>query len=198
MITKDYVANVKEAFVQSALDKALPENTEVCRCPRCVADMKTLALNGLSPHYVPLERMKALSLDQLLKNDELAYAAITHATYAAIHRVRSNPRHGEASAGAMVIHNQRELLVAKLLAEACKEREQLLECRQCVQDVLAAVLNQIPTSYVSTLKGESFKRADELEAKYHTDLLVKMFNAMDALKHDEHAGAGDGSPSAFT
>ena len=189
----ELVMNRTEEYVGLAFRKIAEDDANICTCPRCTADSITLALNGLPARYVPRNEAGTLTLKELARMDDQEYAAIMHALYSAIHRVRSNPRHSnnENDKGELKVFNQKESTLATIMVDACRERQEICACDRCLEKVVCLCLNDMKPLYVSTAKGETFSRTDELDTKYHTEILVKIFNAMDAAKA-EHPGHRNG------
>ena len=84
------VRNVVEDIVEMALDECL-EQSQICRCPKCRADVQAFALNEIPPRYVVSEIGDLLVRANALSNQNRAdiVAAITKAIMA----VEQNPRH---------------------------------------------------------------------------------------------------------
>jgi competence protein ComFB len=93
MINKNVSYNMMEQMVDYKL-KDLMEQANMCKCERCVADVRTLALNELPPKYA------ASLLDEVMTQFELlsiqSQANIVVAIVNAIDTVSRNPRHDEA------------------------------------------------------------------------------------------------------
>lgn len=45
-----------ESLVEEALDNFLKDQNNICKCDRCIMDMKAKALNKLPAHYVATDR----------------------------------------------------------------------------------------------------------------------------------------------
>lgn len=48
--------NYMEIFVENLLPNLLTDCKDICTCPRCIEDIKALALNSLKPLYVVTEK----------------------------------------------------------------------------------------------------------------------------------------------
>ena len=83
--------NLTEDLIDIHLNSCL-NSTDICRCERCLADIRALALNALPSHYVVTElgdayvRLEAMAIQ--------AQADIITAIMQAINLVKENPRHG--------------------------------------------------------------------------------------------------------
>ncbi|BDF72398.1 hypothetical protein CE91St41_33800 [Oscillospiraceae bacterium] len=82
--------NVMQALVEEKAQRYI-DMFGLCTCPRCVADVKALALTSLPPKYVILERQ---ALSPMLRVYESRYnTALIAQILAACKAVMDNPRH---------------------------------------------------------------------------------------------------------
>lgn len=54
--------------------------------------------------------------------------------------------------------NMTEYIVREKLDKLLADFPEICQCEKCKDDMLAVILNQLPAQYVSTRKGELFKR----------------------------------------
>ena len=54
--------------------------------------------------------------------------------------------------------NMTEYIVREKLDKLLTDFPEICQCEKCKDDMLAVILNQLPAQYVSTHKGELFKR----------------------------------------
>ncbi len=84
------LVNMMERFVEEKLDEML-EREDCCKCPRCIEDMKAVALNKLPAKYVSTHNGELYSkLDSTIRQNS---ADITVAVSAAIACVSARPSH---------------------------------------------------------------------------------------------------------
>lgn len=85
--------NYMEEVVDSTMQEILEHRDDVCKCDRCMMDIKALALNHLPAKYVVTDMgyvyTKIQELESQFKTD--IAVAVTNA----LKIVRKNPRHGE-------------------------------------------------------------------------------------------------------
>lgn len=84
-----------ENYMEVAVDHILPQLLkafpDVCRCEHCLLDVKALALNQLTPHYIVSAKGEMYSkLDEMRVQFE---ADVMKALVEAILKVRTSPRH---------------------------------------------------------------------------------------------------------
>ena len=83
--------NYMELIVDNLLPTILNEYKDICRCPRCIEDIKAITLNQLKPLYVVTEKgniyAKLNELQMQFKAD------LTKEIIQAINIVSNNPRH---------------------------------------------------------------------------------------------------------
>lgn len=82
--------NYMEILVDQMYDEAT-QDMDICKCPRCVLDVKAIALNTLKPRYIVADEnylyVKISMMQQQYKADIIS--AITKGTMI----VSENPRH---------------------------------------------------------------------------------------------------------
>ncbi|MBN2898539.1 MAG: late competence development ComFB family protein [Clostridia bacterium] len=85
------VTNFMERVVERKLIEMLDQFPELCRCEECMADIKALALNHLTPHYVATEKGELYTkLDSVKVQSEVD---VTRAIIEAIKIVEQKPHH---------------------------------------------------------------------------------------------------------
>lgn len=85
------VRNHMEYVVNHMLDSVLKLHPDVCKCERCVSDIKAIALNSLPPKYVATEKGEVFT-----KANELTIqfeADVIRALVEAIGKVKGKPNH---------------------------------------------------------------------------------------------------------
>ena len=82
--------NITQALVESKAEKYM-KMVDMCRCPRCTADVKAKALCNLPPKYIVMHKS---ALTPMLSYYEGRFsAAVTAQIFAACQLVKENPRH---------------------------------------------------------------------------------------------------------
>ncbi|NYE57050.1 late competence development ComFB family protein [Carboxydothermus ferrireducens] len=82
--------NYTEEVVEEILQEILPTQ-DVCKCERCLLDIKAIALNQLPPKYVVTERgevITRLNFTKIADRTEVLTAILR-----AIDKVKKNPSH---------------------------------------------------------------------------------------------------------
>jgi competence protein ComFB len=87
------IKNYMEEAVQNTMEEILARREDVCKCERCLMDIKALALNHLPPKYVVTRKGYVYTKVNELVNQ--FKADITVAVTKALQVVRDNPRHDE-------------------------------------------------------------------------------------------------------
>lgn len=90
MLFKNYM----EEVVESTMKEILDHRDDVCKCDRCMMDIKALALNHLPPKYVVTD--KGYLYTRINELESQFKADITVAVTNALKVVRVRPRHDEA------------------------------------------------------------------------------------------------------
>lgn len=55
------------------------------------------------------------------------------------------------------------------------------KCEKCVEDMMALALNNLAPAYVSTQKGELFKRIDSTVLQNSTDIDIEVIKAIETV-----------------
>lgn len=88
--------NMTEQMVDYKLNELI-EQSKMCKCERCCADVRALALNTLPPKYVVTRIGEAMTKFDLLGIQK--QTNITTAIMIAIEKVSRNPRHEDETLG---------------------------------------------------------------------------------------------------
>lgn len=70
----------------------------------------------------------------------------------------------------IITKNLMEVMVRNALRE-CKSSLNGCTCEQCLEDIVALSLNQLPPRYVVTKKGELLSKVSMLENQFHVDII---------------------------
>lgn len=85
------VHNYMEHEVDVILKDLLLSYTNICRCDKCLADIKAIALNRLKPHYVATKKGELYT--KINEMDNQFRVDVTKALVEAIKIVEGNPHH---------------------------------------------------------------------------------------------------------
>lgn len=86
----------------------------------------------------------------------------------------------------MALVNVMEKMV-DLKIEEHISKSKCCSCEQCVEDIKAIALNNLPPKYVSTQKGELFSRLDSIMVKQHNvDIDIAVLNAIEFVSTHPH------------
>ena len=88
----------------------------------------------------------------------------------------------------VIVHNTMEELVFRYIDKAFQREEaHMCKCDRCRMDVAAIALNNLPTKYVATDKGEVYVKIQEMEIQYVVDVIREVTMAMEIVKaHPSH------------
>ncbi|HWP95972.1 MAG TPA: late competence development ComFB family protein [Syntrophomonadaceae bacterium] len=84
------ICNVVETMVWENID-AVMDSKQMCRCPKCRADVAAFALNNLQPRYTVSQMGTTITRTQVLSQSVVT--SILVALARAVEIVSSNPRH---------------------------------------------------------------------------------------------------------
>ncbi|WP_446898639.1 late competence development ComFB family protein [Clostridium sp. LBM24168] len=85
------IKNYMEDIVDRLLPKVLENYDNICKCPRCIDDIKAITLNNLSPKYISTE--KGLLYTKLNELSDKFNTNIVKEIALAIDIVSRNPSH---------------------------------------------------------------------------------------------------------
>lgn len=84
------------------------------------------------------------------------------------------------------LKNQMEDAVLLILNEVLKDKD-ICKCEKCKKDIMALALNNLPTKYVVTEKGEVYAKTDLLSQQFCTDIAIQVLNAIEKVsKNPNH------------
>ena len=79
------------------------------------------------------------------------------------------------------LKNYMEDVVAKLTDKYLKDSE-VCHCEKCRLDIMALALNELPSAYVVTQRGEIFAAIDSTYPQSQVDAQVAVLNAIEMVK----------------
>ena len=92
----------------------------------------------------------------------------------------------EKGVNAMELRNLMEALVMQRLDEVLTEdnNDKVCRCEQCRLDMAAIALNDLPSRYVVTQRGETYSKADLLEVQRFVDVLTALAKAVKIVQNN--------------
>lgn len=88
----------------------------------------------------------------------------------------------------MEIYNYMEDLVDALLPNLLKKYEDVCTCSQCIADIKALALNNLPPKYVSTEKGSVYSKANMFTIQSETDITKAIIGAIEKVVQSPRHG----------
>lgn len=85
------IRNYMEYIVEENLPLVMDKYTDICKCEKCIDDMKAIALNNLKPLYVVTE--KGIVYSKLKELSQQFKTNIVSELTQAIEVVSKNPKH---------------------------------------------------------------------------------------------------------
>jgi competence protein ComFB len=86
------------------------------------------------------------------------------------------------------LKNYMEELVIKK-TEELQKRMNMCQCEKCRLDIIAIALNELPTKYVVSEKGELYTKLNELEQQFEIDVETEIIKAAVLVsKNPKHNG----------
>ncbi|WP_427339181.1 late competence development ComFB family protein [Caloranaerobacter sp. DY30410] len=88
----------------------------------------------------------------------------------------------------MKLFNYMEDVVIKTIDLAIEKYPQVCKCEKCKLDIAAIALNNLPSRYIVTKKGEVFAKVDGMQVQFDVDVLKEVTKAIEIVskrpKHD--------------
>lgn len=81
------------------------------------------------------------------------------------------------------LKNFMEELVIKKTGELLKYMD-MCHCEKCRMDIVAIALNELPTKYVVSEKGELYTKLNELEQQFEIDVDTTIIKAAELVKNN--------------
>ncbi len=79
------------------------------------------------------------------------------------------------------IKNYMEDVVDHILPDVLKKYPELCNCKQCISDIKALALNNLPPKYVATPMGEVYTKINELSIQFEADAIRAIIDAIDKV-----------------
>lgn len=61
----------------------------------------------------------------------------------------------------------------------------MCKCERCRADIMAIALNNLPTKYVVTPKGEKFAKLISLQSQFDVDIVTEVTKAVEIVKNNK-------------
>jgi len=82
----------------------------------------------------------------------------------------------------MKLHNLMEDEVLIIVNRLMDNVDDMCTCEKCRMDVTAIALNNLPTKYVVTEKGELYGKLDTMNYQFETDIIKEVIKAIEKVK----------------
>ncbi len=84
--------------------------------------------------------------------------------------------------------NYMEVVVDDILNDMLADLK-ICKCQQCLQDLKAIILNELPPKYIVTAKGEMFMAVADLTKQYRVDVMTAIVKAEKLVSKRPHHNA---------
>lgn len=84
----------------------------------------------------------------------------------------------------MELHNNMEDLVFRYVETSMNRMESICKCGKCKKDVAAIALNNLPSKYIVTDKGDMYTRLKEMESQYIADVVREVTKAITIVNNN--------------
>lgn len=82
----------------------------------------------------------------------------------------------------MKLHNLMEDEVLIIVNRLMDDVDDMCTCEKCRMDVAAIALNNLPTKYVVTEKGELYSKLDTMNYQFEADIIKEVTKAIEKVK----------------
>ena len=90
-----------------------------------------------------------------------------------------------------ILKNFIEDVVDNVLSEVLDNYPELCKCSKCILDIKAIALNNLPTKYIVSEKGEVYSKIEAFNRQFEIDVTQQLINAIEKVKkypHEYHRG----------
>lgn len=81
--------------------------------------------------------------------------------------------------------NYMEECVENLTDSILNKYPEVCRCERCRADIMAIALNNLPTKYVVTQKGEKFAKLTSLQNQFDVDIMTEITKAVEIVKNNK-------------
>ena len=85
----------------------------------------------------------------------------------------------------MILKNYMEEIVFSLIDDVMKDIE-MCKCEKCMMDTIAIALNNLPTKYVVTEKGEIYSKINMFKTQVEVDVITAITKAAMIVRRRPH------------
>ncbi len=82
----------------------------------------------------------------------------------------------------MELKNHMEIVVERMLKRFLEKDPDLCQCENCLLDVKAYALNNLPPQYFVTEKGEVYTKAKDLSIQFEADVVRALVEGIERVK----------------
>lgn len=80
--------------------------------------------------------------------------------------------------------NYMEVCVENVIDEILEKYDDICKCPRCRADIMAIALNNLPTKYVVTPRGEKFAKLISLQSQFDVDIVAEVTKAIEIVKNN--------------
>ncbi|RQD67232.1 MAG: competence protein ComFB [Tindallia sp. MSAO_Bac2] len=87
----------------------------------------------------------------------------------------------------MELKNHMEIVVDRMLKKFIEKDSDICQCENCILDIKAFALNNLPPQYFVTEKGEVYTKAKDLTIQFEADVVRALIQGIEKVKtHPRH------------
>lgn len=87
----------------------------------------------------------------------------------------------------MHLQNTMEKAVFSIIDKVLDKKEDVCKCEKCKLDIIAIALNNLPSKYVVTEKGQLYSKVNEMEIQFGADIIKELVKAIETVsKSPQH------------
>lgn len=80
-----------------------------------------------------------------------------------------------------MLRNYMEIIVDNLLTSILSEYKDICKCKVCIEDIKAITLNNLQPLYISTEKGYTYTKINELKIQFKTTVISEIIKSIDIV-----------------
>lgn len=83
-----------------------------------------------------------------------------------------------------MLRNYMEIIVDNLLTPIIDEYKDICKCNVCIEDIKAITLNNLHPLYISTEKGYTYTKINELKIQFKTTVISEIIKSIDIVSNN--------------
>lgn len=84
----------------------------------------------------------------------------------------------------MSLYNFMEIGVRNHIKEILEKQDDMCKCEQCIDDISAIALNNLPPKYIAREEGALYSKLSEMENQFSVDIIKEITKAINIVSRN--------------